>query len=335
LTVGVTTPGGIRLVPALQRYEWGSPTEIPRLLPDVVADGGPFAEAWFGTHPVGPARTDDGRSLRDVAGPLPYLVKVLTAAAPLSIQTHPDEATAARRFAEEEAAGIALTAPHRLYRDPYAKPELVCAITEFDALCGFRPAEEIADHLADIGLGSWAGRLQRDGLASTFGALFASAPRAQASVVERAVAGSPFAAELAQHHPGDIGVVAALFLRRVTLLPGDALFLAAGNVHAYLSGSAVEVMSSSDNVLRAGLTVKHVDAEELLSVVRFSTDAVPVVRPDADGRYLTHDVPFAVRHLPAADTVTGPATVLELPGHGTFVPAGVTAAVGASAWVIS
>jgi mannose-6-phosphate isomerase len=325
----------IRLVPALQRYEWGSPTEIPRLLPDVQADGGPFAEAWFGTHPMGPARTGDGRSLSDIAGSLAYLAKVLTAAAPLSIQTHPDEATAARRFAEEEAAGIALTAPHRLYRDPHAKPELVCALTEFDALCGFRPAAEIADHLADIGLGSWAGRLRRDGLSTTFAALFGSAPRAQASVVERAVTGSPFAAELAERHPGDVGVVAALFLRRVSLMPGDALFLAAGNVHAYLAGSAVEVMSSSDNVLRAGLTVKHVDAEELLSVVRFSTDEVPVLHADEDGRYPVADVPFEVRHLPANQVVEGPAMVLELPGAGSFIAAGAASTVPAGAWVIA
>jgi mannose-6-phosphate isomerase len=330
----VSAVAPIRLHPAVQRYEWGSTTALPRWLPaDATEDGGHYAEAWFGTHPAGPARLDDGRTLREVAGELPHLTKVLTAAAPLSIQTHPTEEWAAQGFAREEAAGVPIGAPHRLYRDAHAKPELIVALTPFDALCGFRPADETAEELAAIGLGSWAGRLRRDGLATTFAALFGSAPRAQASVVERAVAGSPFAAELAVHHPGDIGVVAALFLRRVDLDPGEGLYLDAGNVHAYLSGSGVEVMSSSDNVLRAGLTRKHVDPDELLAVVRFDETPVPVVHADADGRYATSATAFALRHLPVETEVDGPAVVLELPGHGSFIPAGATASLPPSTWV--
>jgi mannose-6-phosphate isomerase len=287
------------LAGTVQTYEWGSTTAIPELL-GVEAHGGPQAELWLGAHPVAPAMLADGRRLDEaiaaaapsVLGPgvisrfgpsLPFLLKVLAAEAPLSIQAHPDVDQARAGFAREEAAGIPLGAPERLYKDPNHKPELIVALTPFEALCGFRPADEIADELEAIGIRSWSGRLRRDGLASTVAGLFGSTDAAKVSIVRRVAEAHPFVAELAQRYPDDIGCVVALFLRRITLQPGEGLELAAGNLHAYLRGVGVELMANSDNVLRGGLTVKHVDAEELLRVVHVDDAPVPVLQAESTG----------------------------------------------------
>ncbi len=126
------------LAGVVQHYAWGDPAALPRILGQP-ADGRPWAEWWLGTHPAAPSHLDGGASLSSVAGELPYLLKLLAAAAPLSLQTHPDAPTALAGFDREQSAGIALDDPRRVYRDPFAKPELLCALTPFDTLCGFRP----------------------------------------------------------------------------------------------------------------------------------------------------------------------------------------------------
>jgi mannose-6-phosphate isomerase len=346
-----------RLINQVRPYAWGARGAIPRLL-GVEPDGRPQAELWLGAHPGAPSTvvTDTGptpfedviaAAPRDVLGGptiarfgprLPFLLKVLAAEEPLSLQVHPDADRARAGFAAEEAAGIPVDAPHRNYRDPQAKPELVLALEPFEALCGFRhPAAARAD--LDGLTGALAGILRRDlagpdthrALRAALTRLLtldtADRPRLLADFVaewRRSGCGPHHATvlELAERYPGDPGAVAALLLNRVTLRPGEALFLPAGNMHAYLRGTAVEVMASSDNVLRAGLTGKHVDTEELLHVVDFSvlpipyTDAVPVdgrreFRPGVPDFALATLGPGAIdAHLPGG----APSVVLALDG---------------------
>jgi mannose-6-phosphate isomerase len=253
----------------------------------------------------------DPRSLLgdDVAdryeGRLPFLLKVLAAGSALSLQVHPSLEQAVAGFDAEEAAGIPQNAPNRNYRDRNHKPELLYALAPFETLCGFRPLPEsvgIFSVLASaVEPGSASHELLdavsallasggEDALRSAFTMLL-GAPQEIVHDVERAAArravdtASPAEAagsvgrdlgtiaELSGQYPGDPGVLVALLLNRVSLRPGEALYLPAGKIHAYLSGLGIEVMASSDNVLRGGLTPKHVDTEELLSTVAFEPHA--------------------------------------------------------------
>lgn len=287
----------------VQHYRWGDASAIPRLLGHE-PDGRPWAELWFGTHHAGPATFADGSPLRDATGDLPYLVKVLAAAEPLSLQTHPDEVTAADGFADEQRRGVALTDPTRLYRDPHAKPELLCALTPFTALCGFRPQAASVALLRRIGADAMADSVEHAGLAATVESLYrgrlATAPAVQACR-DSALPEARLATELDRLHPGDPSVAVALLLHLVDLTPGEALYLTPGNLHAYVRGVGIEVMGPSDNVLRGGLTPKHVDVDALLGVMRTGPVSDPVVRPIAEGggvwAYPTPGAPFRVRRL--------------------------------------
>jgi mannose-6-phosphate isomerase len=303
----------------VRTYAWGSRTAIPELLGEVAPAAEPQAELWMGAHPVAPStvvRAGAARSLleRITSDPvgelgaavaakfgarLPFLLKVLAADSPLSLQAHPDAWQAATGFAEEDARGVPLDAPDRNYRDASPKPELICALTPFDALCGFRPAADTLRLIDLLGLPELAAHtapLRRDGAAAVRATLsgMLTAPReATAALVDAVVkassrcaaAGGEFAAhcrwaaELGRAYPGDPGVLCALLLNLVRLAPGEAIFLGAGNLHAYLRGVGVEVMANSDNVLRGGLTSKHVDVPELLRVVDFRPGSVTVIRP--------------------------------------------------------
>lgn len=276
-------------------YAWGS----DRLLAEYLGrtpSGAPEAELWLGAHPACPSRVTAGehagRDLRtaiDAAGGLPpaMLLKVLAAAQPLSLQAHPDESMARSGFEREEAAGIPRDAPHRSYRDPHAKPELLVAVTPFEALSGFRPPAEavrVFDALAaaDARLAPVAERVRAgDALAWLLSgsreaaAAVAAAARAAALVADELPVDADTVARLAAVHPDDAGILVALLLNRVSLAPGEALYLPAGNLHAYLEGLGIELMGPSDNVLRGGLTAKHVDVAELLGVV----DTTPLDEP--------------------------------------------------------
>lgn len=314
----------------LRDYAWGSTTAIAALLgrPE---SGRPEAELWIGAHPDSPsvARVpEDGSATaldalisRDpehflgsdsVArfGPrLPFLAKVLAAAQPLSLQVHPSLDQARAGFARENAQGLAPDAPNRNYRDDNHKPEMIFALTPFEALCGFRPAartREILQHVAaafDQVEGeppALIGTLLEDlragdegaGLRAAFERLITggqSVADDTAQVVAALLAGAPLApyeTELAtvislnEKYPGDPGVLISLLLNRISLEPGEAVFLPAGNVHAYLHGLGVEVMASSDNVLRGGLTPKFVDVPELLRTIDFQPVAVPMLQAE-------------------------------------------------------
>jgi mannose-6-phosphate isomerase len=292
-----------------QHYAWGDEGAIPRIL-GVQPDGRPWAEWWLGTHPGGPATTDGGTLLSNVSGELPYLVKLLAAAAPLSLQTHPDTATAIAGFEREEAAGLGTDHPRRVYRDRSAKPEVLIAITPFDALCGFRPLGDTEGLLHSIGADELASLLRTDGLEAAVTALYRRAidpVRVVMACRHHDSDEARLVAELDRQYPADPSVVVTLFLNRVRLSPGEAIHLTPGNLHAYLHGVGVEVMGASDNVVRGGMTNKHVDVDELLRVLRFEPLHRPVIVPQevAPGmwHYPTPGAPFSVTRLDVAGTM--------------------------------
>lgn len=269
-----------------QHYPWGDTTAIPSIL-GRAGDGEPWAEWWLGTHPDGPSTLADGSLLADASGELPYLLKLLAAAQPLSLQTHPNADQAMAGFERGD------------YRDPNAKPELLCALTPFDALCGFRPVVGTELLLNDLGLVELATTLENDGLQSTVAQLYRGRIDCDVIIDECRRHRSPEAelvTQLAEQYPNDPSVAVTLLLNRVHLRPGEALFLDAGNLHAYLSGVGVEVMGASDNVIRGGLTDKAVDVDELLSIVRYDTLDDPVLSPvevrAGQWRYPTPNAPF-------------------------------------------
>ncbi|MHA4777185.1 mannose-6-phosphate isomerase, class I [Streptomyces sp. MSC1_001] len=299
-----------RLVNTVRPYAWGSTTAIPELL-GIAPSGEPQAEMWMGAHPGAPSRTERGslnelidadpvrelgqRSVDKFGPRLPFLLKVLAAGAPLSLQVHPDLAQARAGHAAEEAAGVPVDAPHRTYKDANHKPELICALTPFDGLCGFRAPAEAADLIAALGVDSLKPYVdllhahpEEAALREVLTALLTADPDEMAHTVAEATAAAdrlggahaPYAS-LAHHYPSDPGVIAAMLLNRVRLQPGEALYLGAGVPHAYLDGLGVEIMANSDNVLRCGLTPKHIDVPELLRVVRFEPVDPTVLRPEA------------------------------------------------------
>jgi mannose-6-phosphate isomerase len=292
-------PSVLTLEGVARRYAWGSSTAIPQML-GVEPDGRPWAELWFGAHPNDPAVVAAADTTLDAViaadprtalGPdvvahlghrLPFLLKLLAADKALSIQVHPTLGQARAGFVTEEAAGVARDAPARNYRDDNYKPELICAITEFEAVCGFRdPAETVRmlDALAMPELaGLRAALTGSEGLRAAFTYLLTLddpapvvAALSSAHIPQR-WSGTARAIELAAgDFPGDVGIALTALLNYVRLAPGEALFMGAGNVHAYLRGLAVEIMANSDNVLRCGLTPKHVDVPELLRITDFTT----------------------------------------------------------------
>jgi mannose-6-phosphate isomerase len=332
----------------VQNYAWGSVTAIPELL-GRMPDGEPQAELWMGAHPMGVSRIGDATLLdvinSDPAGALgsmarsrfgdslPFLLKVLAAEKPLSLQAHPSRKQAQLGFDREEAAGIALPDPKRIFKDPNHKPELICALTEFEALCGFRPVRETAVGLEVIGSPTTLGmaaRLRTEHPASALQNIVRqllelpadSAERVVAEVVNgcrRVAAGDgPFSApaalavRLGADYPGDPGVVVSLLLNHLVLVPGEALLLTAGNMHAYIRGVGVELMANSDNVLRGGLTSKHVDVAGLIDVLDWTPLLDPVQKPTRVGQRLIYPSPsdeFVLERLePGAESfeVAGP-----------------------------
>jgi mannose-6-phosphate isomerase len=332
---------------AIRPYAWGSVTAIPELL-GIEPSGEPAAELWIGAHPDQPshwlggqdspaldalitAQPDRLLGAATVAafGPrLPFLLKVLAADKALSIQVHPTLKQAKAGFADEERRGVAQSSPERNYSDANHKPELACALTDFDALCGFRPLDQtiqLFDALDVEELLVYRDLLAgEDGLRATFTTILTLQDPARSRLVDAVVGGCralvsrggrwAVAAEAsliaAEDFPGDIGVVLALLLNHVRLAPGEAIFLGAGNVHAYLRGTCVEVLANSDNVLRCGLTSKHIDVPELLRVADFSTLERP--RWDAEQRgpgLRTFEVPVADFQLAMIDLHDGATTV--------------------------
>ncbi|MEU0390444.1 mannose-6-phosphate isomerase, class I [Streptomyces chartreusis] len=368
-----------RLDNTIRPYAWGSPTAIPHLL-GTEPTGEPQAEMWMGAHPGAPSRTGRGTLVEVIdadpekeLGPaavakfgprLPFLLKILAAGAPLSLQVHPDLEQAKEGYADEERRGIPVDVPHRNYKDANHKPELICALTEFDGLCGFRDPLAAAGLLDDLGIDSLKPYVdllhahpEDAALREVLTAILTADPEEMSrTVAEAATActrlGGAYApyADIAHHYPGDPGVIAAMLLNHVRLQPGEALYLGAGVPHAYLNGLGVEIMANSDNVLRCGLTPKHVDVPELLRIVRFRPSDPGVLRPEAapDGEEL-YDTPidefrlsrYVLPEAGAAHDLTRPTSQILLctagavragehdlnAGESVFVPAGEKADV--------
>jgi mannose-6-phosphate isomerase len=321
----------LRIEPSVQRYVWGSYDALPAFL-GIEATGEPMAEAWFGTHPGGPTRVlaersgersgdrlcgDAGCSLAEVTagdpqfwfGPdakeLSFLLKVLAIGHPLSLQMHPTLEEARIGFADEERRGISRVDPTRVFRDANHKPELICALTEIDALCGFRPVEEsvaflnllggwIAEHfVAEIRGGTTIRSLVARALSTNddlVGATFLARTASISELAQRAdrllldtcppkfLLAATWLSRLGRQYPADGGVAVAALLNCLRLNPGEALFLDAGNMHAYLSGLGVEIMANSDNVIRGGMTSKHIDVDVLTRLVDTEPLTDPVIR---------------------------------------------------------
>lgn len=341
--------GPLLLDNTIREYAWGSTETLPALL-GVEPNGQPQAELWMGAHPGAPSKVlPDGIGLdawisRDPTAALgeavasqfdnrlPFLFKVLAAAKPLSIQVHPNLDQARAGFSREDAAGVALDARERTYRDRNHKPELVCALEPFEALCGWRPvaatrrlfaALEIAPVVATL-----AAPDPSDAIASTVRAAL-TAPAEQRAALAHSIGQAcataavepmfqgavQWGARLAQAYPGDAGIVVALMLNHLTLQPGEALYLGAGRPHAYLRGTAVELMANSDNVIRGGLTPKHVDVEELLKIVDTQPETVTPLRATevAPGRF-RYAAPAPEFNLERIRSEAGEVSIEELRG---------------------
>ncbi|WP_184577843.1 mannose-6-phosphate isomerase, class I [Streptomyces zagrosensis] len=311
-----------RLANTVRPYAWGSTTALPELL-GTAPTGAPQAELWMGAHPGAPSRVDRGagpiglneviaadpdtelgpEAVRRFGERLPFLFKVLAADTALSLQVHPNLDQARAGFADEEERGVPIDAPHRNYKDANHKPELICALTPFDGLCGFRAPAEAADLLAGLEVDSLKPYVDilrampdTDALREVLTAVLSAEHEAMAKTVAEATAAAErlaaadgphsaaYAAYVTVAHsfPGDPGVIAGMLLNYVQLQPGEALYLGAGIPHAYINGLGVEIMANSDNVLRCGLTPKHVDVPELLRVVKFESTPPGVLRPEAD-----------------------------------------------------
>ncbi len=314
-----------RIHGAVQDYPWGDTTFIPELL-GAEPDGRPHAELWLGTHPGGETTFEDGTPLRAATGDLPYLLKVLAAAEPLSLQVHPDAAQAA----DGHRRGI--------YPDANAKPELLCALTRFEAFCGIRPPDATLDLLRSLGAHELGDTLAAGGPPAALRALYlggldpaptiaacAHDPRPEAEWVRR----------LDERYPGDASVAVTLLLNHVVLEPGDALHLTAGNLHTYLGGAGIELMGASDNVVRGGLTTKPVDVEELRRIHDPTPLAEPVMTPVESGRYPLPEACCALVHLAPGAThrSTGHELAIELDGTAWYLPPGAEYSPSADAYV--
>lgn len=298
-----------KISPSLQDYDWGSKSFIQELLGITNADI--LAEAWYGAHPKAPSLIQDTNLLSMIEqdphywlGPntakMPFLLKILAANKALSIQVHPNKTQAEQGFAEENQKGIALSDPRRCFRDDNHKPELMMALTDFYALCGFREYAQIIDIFVSLKLTP---------LFSTF-ASFSKNPNLQSfselylqilqypepkelntALLKLSINGKyahliSWIKKLNEVYPGDPAIISPLLMNLIKLRPYEAIYLDAGIIHAYLEGSGIEIMASGDNVLRAGLTSKHIDISKLCEIMTFVPFMPEIQAAPSEGKYL-------------------------------------------------
>ncbi len=327
-----------RLENPIQYYAWGSHESIARLQGRPIPAESPEAELWMGAHPKAPSWVSTGTEKHSLlalmqyestailgaqvdqrfAGRLPFLLKILAASKPLSIQAHPNLDQARAGYARENALGIPFDAWDRSYRDDNHKPELICAVTPFWALRGFRPYRDILHWIDSLQIASLrdeytqlAQHPTEAGLRAFYSALLTLRPERKTLVLAEALEGAlrlcqntrePSAEsaligrwilQLHEHYPDDIGILSPALLHTVCLQPGEAMYLPDGELHAYLEGTGIEIMANSDNVLRGGLTVKHIDIPELLQVLRFTPTHIEILTPQQNA-----DTPEAIYPTP-------------------------------------
>jgi mannose-6-phosphate isomerase len=351
-----------RLIPTFQTYSWGDDSFIQNLCSLEDREGTPLAEMWLGAHPKAPSTIEFmGKQLpldsyiatnpASILGEaeevynraLPFLFKVLAAKEPLSIQVHPDKATAELGFAEENNLGVALDDPKRSFKDSNHKPELMCALTDFTALCGFRTYPEIIDNMSAFKLEHiWEGftaftlNPNAETLRSLFKEFMTSDELQLHEAVNRIIHYSPVAdstkselkdicLNLMDKYRYDAGVISPLLLNLVKLKAFDAIYIEAGILHAYLGGAGLELMANSDNVIRGGLSPKHIDLERLFAISNFNPYQikwVQAVKHDANRyNYITpaREFSFSLVELSGQyqlPTSNKPLIILCL--HGTF-----------------
>ena len=312
----------------VQKYGWGTADYIAELTGIVNAEKEPFAELWMGAHPKAPSIINSGQALNDFIaadtagilgcdiagqyGELPFLLKVLSAGKPLSIQVHPSREQAVLGFENEEVLKLPLDAKIRNYKDRNHKPEMLLALTPFYAMTGIRPMFEIGEIICFLRLdqkieefGSLTADLSSENVQSFFNWLLNLKGREKEKVrnnILRAAMlrrGCDFGAYLAiewicrldHYYPDDIGIFAPIMLNTIQMQPGEALFMEAGIMHAYLQGTGLEIMANSDNVLRCGLTPKNIDKAELMKVAKFESNAPQMIKPFVDGLEEVYQVP--------------------------------------------
>ena len=336
-----------RIIGVEKNYDWGDENTIRHAQGLPSTRGSKIAELWFGTHHMGPSVLGpaiddpagsgqmlavnravgiDPQPMSSVTGEMTMLVKLLACAQPLSLQTHPTLEQAREGFAREETLGVPRDAPNRMYRDASDKPEMIVALSRFEALCGFAPVDHSVDLLRDIGWHVESDYLRHNGIDKYMQWAFMQNDNPAFGSAPQWLTG------LASLHPGDRSLRVAPLLNHVILQEGDALSLPAGNLHAYIRGFGLEVMKSSDNVIRAGFTPKHIDVAELLRVVDTTPLPVPVVSAGPAGTYPSPSDAFTVgtidtvdahidRHRVVYGIARQPQTRIVFPGP-YLVPAG-------------
>ena len=334
----------------VQHYDWGSKSAIPALLGCPNFEELPWAEFWMGAHPKSPSQLElDGvetpldaaciqrpleflgdRVLHQLGPNFPFLFKILSADRPLSLQAHPDADQAAAGFAEEDDRGIPRDDPARCYRDPRPKPELLVALSSFTALKGFRTPADILQTLEKFQLtaldplrAQLEANPSREGLKGFVSGILGLSD-SRAAITQACSKGVPWIEALNAHYPRDPAALCPLFLEVITLAPGEGIYLGPRELHAYLRGTGLEIMANSDNVLRAGLTTKHVDLGQLLSVLDYGNRPLKILPPKSEGsdrRWETPAREFQLTHIklggqrpPPSIECWGPKIILALDG---------------------
>ena len=345
----------------VMHYDWGSPVLIPRLM-GLPEDNAPWAELWMGCHPASPSLADTasgtislpeliagdpctylGEKTAQRFGSLPFLFKLLAAEKPLSIQVHPNADQAREAYERENKAGLAPGAPNRNYKDPNHKPEILCALSPFTALCGFREPEEINELLFSAA-SRLCVKLKKNNLRGFLEGLFNLSQSEREALTEFGLSLDDRPNEelhlvqtLARLYPGDPAILAPLYLNIVHLEPAEAIFLDAGVPHAYIHGFGAELMANSDNVLRGGLTSKHIDIPELMKVLNFTPSKPQIIRPQE--QCYTYPTPcdefsLSVLHGTAgASTYTIHAPAICIVTEGEISAAGTLLKQGESAFI--
>lgn len=309
----------------IQTYVWGSFDGIPAFTGLVNTDDEHMAELWMGAHPAAPSRVLFGKGIavpldkyiaehtieilgketvNTYEGTLPFLFKVLSAANPLSLQVHPSREQAERGYNREIDAEIQILSPNRNYKDKNHKQEVLLALSPFTVLCGFRSPEETRELLSFASspvLDEAIARLERDGYRALCQYLLELDPDDRTEALAAACAAADrtstedkrwvysLVTRLSAHYPGDVGCLAPLYLNALTLEPGEVIYLPEGIMHTYIQGTGLELMSNSDNILRGGLTAKHLDIPELLAILDPAPYKPKIIKPE------TRDKPYTYR----------------------------------------
>ena len=295
-----------KLYNQVKNYEWGSPDLLPQFL-DIENGGGiPYAEMWMGTNGGAPSKIcmsdDKAQDLLNLSGDIPFLLKIIAVEKPLSIQAHPNKEQAAKGFQREEELKILLKSPSRNYKDPNHKPEILCALSPFTLMAGFRKPDEIYRSLEEFVkvipqlkevFAPMFRALKTDMLGVFFRILFYFSKLEleyitklvnEVSVHDTGCVSLQqwqLIKKFAVLYPNEIAILSPLYLNYFTIQPGQAVFIPAGILHSYVSGFGVELMANSDNVLRCGLTPKYTDIPELTSILKFVSFMPPVITPDS------------------------------------------------------